>query len=175
MRDMRSIPASQLPARPRVSKQDLRDEAREDAIAEAVSRGTPLSQACEDHGISFGTFKEIMADDDILAARIARAREARADFFADQIVPIADTELDPKRAAIRIQARQWMAAKSKPASYGDRMNVAVTHTLDLTTALSEARQRLSLHGGAPGMVIDATPENRGDAVLIQQAFGDSDE
>jgi hypothetical protein len=157
-----------------VTRHEKRNDAMETAICEAVSKGVPLEDACIANGIPFMTFRRIMEDDEALRAAISRAREDRADYFADQIVPIADTEEDPKRAAIRIQARQWVAAKSKPQSYGDRVNVAVTHTLDLTTALSEARQRLSLHGGSPGMVLDASPENRGDAVLIQQSHGESD-
>lgn len=55
-------------------------------------------------------------------------------------VHIADTDLDPVRARVRIQARQWLAAKYAPKEYGERLDVNV-QTVDLTDALREARER----------------------------------
>jgi len=53
----------------------------------------------------------------------ARAREDQADWHADEIVAIADTETDAAKARNRIDARKWKAAKLKPKVYGDRVNV----------------------------------------------------
>lgn len=55
-------------------------------------------------------------------------------------VDIADTDADPVRARVRIQARQWLAAKYAPKEYGERLDVNV-QTVDLTDALREARER----------------------------------
>lgn len=55
-------------------------------------------------------------------------------------VAIADNDADPVRARVRIQARQWLAAKYAPKEYGERIDVNV-QTVDLTDALREARER----------------------------------
>jgi hypothetical protein len=77
--------------------------------------------------------------DPIFCASIARAREAGADFLADEIVAIADTPMvgvkkitkpdggievtegdmiDHRR--LQVHARQWHLAKIAPKKYGDR-------------------------------------------------------
>ena len=58
----------------------------------------------------------------------ARAREERADLIADEIVTIADTDPDPNRARIRIDARKWWAAKVNPKKYGDKIITENTNT-----------------------------------------------
>jgi hypothetical protein len=58
----------------------------------------------------------------------ARAREERADLIADEIVTIADTDPDPNRARVRIDARKWWAAKVNPKKYGDKIITENTNT-----------------------------------------------
>ncbi len=53
--------------------------------------------------------------------RYARAREEQADFYADEIITIADTEPDAAIARVRIDARKWTASKLRPKVYGDRV------------------------------------------------------
>ncbi|ACL06248.1 hypothetical protein Dalk_4570 [Desulfatibacillum aliphaticivorans] len=78
-----------------------------------------------------------------------RARERQADFFADEIITIADTEDNPKKAAVRVQARQWAASKLKPRKYGDRIDVhqqgTVTHTIapDMIEGLKQIAAKFS--------------------------------
>jgi hypothetical protein len=66
----------------------------------------------------------------------AHARECQADFYAEQIVDIADgkdklevTEGEPvlvrdhNRDRLRIDARKWFASKLAPKKYGDKVAV----------------------------------------------------
>ena len=46
--------------------------------------------------------------------------------LADEIVEIADTEPDPNRARVRIDARKWYAAKVNKKDYGDRVSAEVS-------------------------------------------------
>lgn len=55
------------------------------------------------------------------AEMYARAREAQGDYMAAQIVEIADSERDPNRARVRVDARKWVAAKLRPRVYGDKV------------------------------------------------------
>lgn len=65
----------------------------------------------------------------------AHAREIQADVLADEILEIADSEIDTNRARVMIDARKWLAGKLRPKKYGDR--VELDHKVD----------------GNPGMVV----------------------
>ena len=56
----------------------------------------------------------------------ARAREERSHMMADEIIEIADTEPDPNRARVRIDARKWWASKVNKKDYGDRVTAEVS-------------------------------------------------
>ncbi|WP_052359994.1 hypothetical protein [Solidesulfovibrio alcoholivorans] len=60
----------------------------------------------------------------------AHAREVQADMLADEILEIADSDLDPNRARVMIDARKWLAGKLRPKKYGDR--VELDHKVDGT-------------------------------------------
>ena len=66
-----------------------------------------------------------LADDEggELREQYARARDAQSDVIADEILMIADTEDDPQKARVRIDARKWLAGKMKPKVYGDKQTV----------------------------------------------------
>jgi hypothetical protein len=78
-----------------------------------------------------------------LAVSYARATEIRADLMADEVITIADCEVtDPQRARNQMQARQWLASKQHSRRYGDRIDLNVSQTLDVSVTLAEARARL---------------------------------
>lgn len=64
----------------------------------------------------------------------SRARALQADSLAEEIVEIADTELDPQRARNRMNARQWYAGKVKPKVYGDQIDVNASVRVAMPTA-----------------------------------------
>lgn len=53
----------------------------------------------------------------------SEAMRDRAHCLVDEIIEIADTEDDPKRARNRIDARKWAASRFLPNVYGDRLAV----------------------------------------------------
>jgi hypothetical protein len=63
-----------------------------------------------------------------------RAREERADLVADEIITIADTERDPNKAKVMIDARKWWAARVNPRRYGDKV---FTETVNATYTISD--------------------------------------
>jgi hypothetical protein len=58
-----------------------------------------------------------------LCEMYAHAKQRQADFMAHQIVDIADTEKDAKKAKNRIEARMWYASKLNPRKYGDKIEL----------------------------------------------------
>lgn len=85
------------------------------------------------------TFYEWLLKDAEFSDNYTRAREAQADFFADEITEIADTESDPQKARNRIDARKWAAGKLKPKLYGDRLQIDGDLNVKLTDDQLDAR------------------------------------
>ena len=74
-------------------------------------------------------------EDPSFATQYARAREDQADFYADEIIEIADTEADSSKARNRIDARKWKASKLQPKKYGDKLDLS--HSGSITNLTDE--------------------------------------
>lgn len=94
-----------------------------------------------------------------LAKQYADAREAQADFFVDEMITIADTEEDPQRAKVRIDARKWHASKTAPKKYGDKLDIS--GQVDVVNTVSALFQQITPQPSLLGCV---PPE---DAILIE--------
>jgi hypothetical protein len=75
-----------------------------------------------------------------LRQRYARAKEAQADYMADEMMQIADTTTDPQKARLQLDTRKWLAAKLKPKKYGEKQEVE--HKGSVTLVLSNDDSRL---------------------------------
>lgn len=91
-------------------------------ICEHIIEGGALVAFCRQVGRpSVGTVYRWIAERPDFRDRYVRAREDQADTYADEIAHISDTEMDPQRARVRIDARKWVAAKLKPKKYSDHL------------------------------------------------------
>ncbi len=70
-----------------------------------------------------------------------RAREDAGDSLADQIRELAGRvergELEPNAGRVAIDALKWIASKLKPREYGDRAQLDVAASVDVTTRVSD--------------------------------------
>jgi hypothetical protein len=103
------------------------------AICEHIADGMSLKEVCDLAGMPSRAiaYKWLTAHPEF-SAMYARARDERADLIADEIVTIADTDPDPNRARVRIDARKWWAARVNPGKYGDKItneNVNTNYTI----------------------------------------------
>jgi len=100
-----------------------------------------------------------------------RAREAQADYFADEIANIADTEPDPNKARVRIDARKWAAGKLKPKVYGDKLDVT---GIDLKLSDEQLESRLTFVLRKAGAIAAAGGEGTPDPAqeVLQHVPGD---
>jgi hypothetical protein len=112
------------------------------AVIETMHEGHSLSAALEMHKVKRSQFYDTIAAKPDLANRYARARLARADMMADQVLEIADSDNDPAKVRNQILARQWHTAKAAPQVYGERLDLNLNQTVDLTAALLESKKRL---------------------------------
>src|SRR3954451_2976148 len=71
----------------------------------------------------------VIEDRDGFAALYARAREAQAEYWAEEIITLADQVKDctdnavVQAARLRIDSRKWVASKVLPKQYGDKVQV----------------------------------------------------
>jgi hypothetical protein len=120
-------------------------------ICEAMAAGQTLTAICRSEMLSLGgesfvtpphisTVFRWLAQFQEFRDMYARAREAQADVWAQEIIDIADdssgdtitTEKGAKicdaewvnRSRLRVDARKWAAAKGSPRKYGDRLELA---------------------------------------------------
>ena len=126
-----------------------------DKIIELVLDGKPLKEAVKSHGIDVYSFGRLLQKDKAAAMAYARAVEIRADILADEVVHLADGDGDPAKVRNQMQARQWLASKLYAKRYGDRIELNVTQTLDISSTLAEARARILRPASDLSDVIDA--------------------
>lgn len=113
-----------------------------DEVLTLLEDGLSLRAASHQCGITPQLFNHYKRGDKDLAVAYARAMEARADLLADEAIEIADNESDSSKARNQIDVRKWAASKFNPKRYGERIDMNVTQSLDITGALEEARARL---------------------------------
>ena len=84
-------------------------------------------------------------------ARIfALARQEGLDNLADDLLDIPDTCDDILKARLKSENTKWLLSKRKPQVYGERLDLHVNQTVDISTALKEARARTVLPMCDPG-------------------------
>ena len=129
-----------------------------EAICVRLIEGESLREICEDPDLpSQRTVYRWLAAERTFWQLYARAREAQMDRWSDEIVEIADDAsndyiertgkdgevervLDPEavqRSKLRIDTRKWVMSKLAARRYGDRVDVNVTGSVEVS-ALSDA-------------------------------------
>lgn len=111
------------------------------AICDRLTNGESLREICRSEGMpDKSTVMRWLGTNEEFRDQYARAREAQADHFADEILEIADdgsndwmerkqgeetvTVVDHEhisRSKLRVDARKWLMSKMAPKKYGDRL------------------------------------------------------
>ena len=91
-------------------------------ICRLLSEGASLRKICEREDMpARSTVNKWLAGNKAFSDQYARARERQADYYADEMVYLADTAEDVNKARLQIDTRKWIAAKLLPKKYNDRM------------------------------------------------------
>ena len=132
-----------------------------DIICDRLSGGESLTSICKDDGMpaKVTVFKWIRNDAEF-ANQYARAREAQAEHYLDEIIQISDdsvldTDIDPEsgnertnhdviqRAKLRVDTRKWAMSKLAPKKYGDRIthggdpDAPINHQVGITVTFHD--------------------------------------
>jgi hypothetical protein len=122
----------------RAQREGSYTEAIAAAICARVASGESVRTICDDESMpASSSVYKWLSEHDNFAEQYARAREAQADYYAEQIIQIADdgandTYLDEDgkqrtdqdviaRSRLRVDARKWYASKLAPKKYGDKI------------------------------------------------------
>lgn len=146
-------------------------------ICNRIADGESLRAICRDEGMpDKATVLRWLAANEHFRDQYARAREAQADHFADEILEISDdatndymmrkrgddveTVVDHEhisRSKLRVDARRWLMSKMAPKKYGDRQEVNLKVTDGLSDAELDSRIKhlstaLGIEAGTGGTV-----------------------
>ncbi len=141
------------------------------AVIAEYAHGERLTDLFSKYDISASRFHHAITSDATIGADYVRAREIRADVLADEVTHIADTDPDPQRAKNRMQARQWITSKLYPRTYGERLDVNVAQTVDISGAISDARRRALRHGRDTEQIEDAQVIERAALTAVRTTDG----
>lgn len=105
-------------------------ETIKDLICEEIAKGKSLSAVCRDNLIVQSSVYSQLSKDEEFAERYARARERQADFYADEVIELADQcdgSLDgTNRTRLQIDARKWACSKLHPRKYSDKASMELS-------------------------------------------------
>lgn len=107
-----------------------------------VSEGATLKLALETVGLTRRMFAATVSSVRELGLDYARAREISADFLVDEALDVVKNEPDVQRAREIANMHRWAAGKFNAKRYGERIDLNVTQTIDVSDALKEARARM---------------------------------
>ena len=74
---------------------------------------------------------------------MSRARASHAEFLVDTMADAIKDNIDPQKARLAIQVRQWTASKWSQR-YADRVQLEVDHKVSIGAALEAGMQRLAM-------------------------------
>lgn len=119
-------------------------------IIDAVAMGMTITRACMAFKLPFSKFYKLINASPELAQLYETAKQMRADVAQGECQDIADDDSVPtERAKLRIQTRQWNASKDNPSKFGDRVNLTIDQTINISQALAEAKARVITNTCAP--------------------------
>lgn len=124
-----------------IGSDELAVELARKAIA-MVCEGTTLKVALEQLGLTRKLFAASISSVRELALEYARAREISADFLVDEALDVVKNEPDVQRAREIANMHRWAAGKFNAKRYGERIDLNVTQTIDVSDALKEAKARM---------------------------------
>ena len=108
-----------------------------------ILEGKTLKLAIAESGLTPYKYAQAINEVRGLALEVARAQELRADLLADETIQLSDSDDDPAKVRNQISARQWLASKIYAKRYGERVDLNVTQSIDITSVLAEARSRIA--------------------------------
>jgi hypothetical protein len=136
-------------------------EYTEEQLAKAIelaSKGEPLKKIIDECLLNseydFWLFKQHSPE---FANTFEHARQEGLEHLADGLITAHDEYTDVQRARLKSDNAKWLLSKRKPSVYGDKVDIHVSQTIDITAALSEAKKRAMIPSPEQA-ILDITPK-----------------
>jgi hypothetical protein len=100
-----------------------------------------IQEVCKIDSRSFWKYREQYPK---FARDFLLARQEGLEQLADSLITTADEYEDVQRGRLKSENIRWLLSKRKPLTYGDRLEVNMTQTVDIGAALLEAKNRVLL-------------------------------
>lgn len=140
-----------------------------DEICSQIAEGKSLRELCEQEGMpSKSSIFKWLRTEEGFADNYTRAKEQQAEHFADELVAIADDGSNDwmevhhgddedsawrlngehvQRSKLRIDSRKWLMSKMLPKKYGDKLDLNMAGSLNVTNLSDEElAAKLAAHG-----------------------------
>lgn len=130
---------------------------RIDAAILDIEKGLNLSNSLKRNALTSQIFFRALESDESLYIRYNSAIMAQTHMLADELLDIADTYEDVPRAKLKSDNIKWLISKRNRKDYGDKLDIDVTHSVDIRAALNEAESRIK---DAPLPLIDKTEQDQ---------------
>ena len=124
--------------RPSSFNQDIAD-----AIVKHITGGGHMSKVKELYGLDPATVWSWRRKHEGFDEAVARAEEARAELWSDQLIEIADTDEDANRARVRIDARWKVIGSLLYRRYGVKQSIDINQNVNVAVAHADALLRLA--------------------------------
>ena len=129
-------------------------ETIETHICELLARGHSLAAICRRKNLPApSTIYKWLAESPEFSEQYAHAREQQADFYADEIIEIADNcppeTGEVAKAKLKIDARKWKAARLAPKKYSEKTELDLKSTdgsmtpIKITRVIIDPKETLS--------------------------------
>lgn len=120
-----------------------------------AAEGKSLRKIIDALCINETQFLRARQDDPYFAQVFEDARQEGLEHHADSLLDIANEEQDVQRGRLKSDNIKWLLSKRKPRTYGDRVDVNVTQTVDMASAMREAQERVLIPPAAQHAILDA--------------------
>jgi hypothetical protein len=110
-------------------------------VCERLAEGAVVTVIAVELGFHPSTLLEWRERYPNYAASYARAEQIGFHTLAEKLLTIARQEGDVQRQRLESDNIKWYLGKRNPRVYGDRLDVNIVQTIDIGSALTEARAR----------------------------------
>lgn len=97
------------------------------AIIDSIRNGANIKNSCSDNGITFQSWCNWKADNQIVFDLYVKARQDKAEGLESEIdrymLLLEEKQIEPSAANVLIQTLKWKASKFYPKMFGDAVDV----------------------------------------------------
>lgn len=112
-------------------------------VIKLVAEGVTTTEALKIVHMDRTTLHEVIEGNPSLQASYSRAHVISNETRVEDLVAIAENPtIDPQRAKNIIEVRKWIASKINPRKYGDKIEVNVNQSVDISLALKQSIERV---------------------------------